>query len=436
MRRSLTITFAVRWAKLPVDASLSTGLGFSTRSACSRSIARWRILERKCRRRVCLAAAAVPPAALPAGSRFGAKRLVGLRMSNGHLLARRRGRCAKRRRYFALSSSTAFPRSPARRRTVTVGMVSTPSATITCLLRVAIALLATAPVANAQTPSRMTYELLDARVMAGTQIPGGPLSYLVTPSRRTFRILGTQPILDADGTKLGSLLAYVGDTRDPQVATSHSLELMEAWGPDAVVQGETAVLVQAQVNFDPRKKLQSTVALHVAFQLKDGKWTRLPEPPPRPDRPKTIGTGPLEVIDQPGFPFDRSGLEEAAKVVRRWLMATDAGDGRRLREEMSRDLASDVESKKAEWERSLPGRAHLKVNSQRRELYRIQTWEGEPSPKGTRLYFAYSVNLAGLGPAVEKVKLVKEEDRWRVRGYGLLIRHSQVGLLRTLMSSP
>jgi len=270
--------------------------------------------------------------------------------------------------------------------------------------------------------------------MAGAQIPGGPLSYLVTPSHRVFRILGSQPILDADGTKLGSLLAYVGDTRDPEVATAHSLELMEAWGPDAVVQGETAVLIQARVDFDPRKKFQSSVALHVAFQLKDGKWTRLRKPSPRPDRPKTMGTGPLEVIDQPGFPFDRSGLEEAAKVADRWLTATDAGDDRRLRQEMSRDLASDVESKKAEWERSLPGRAHLKVNGPRRELYRIQTWEREPSPKGTRLYFTYSVNLAGLGPAVEKVKLVKE-DRWRVRGYGLLVPHSQIDLLRTLLSS-
>jgi len=282
----------------------------------------------------------------------------------------------------------------------------------------------------------VTYELLDARVMAGKQIPGGPLSYLVTPSHRVFRILGSQPILDVDGTKLGSLLAYVGDTRDPEVATVHSLELMEVWGPDAVVQGETAVLIQARVDFDPRKRFQSSVALHVAFQLKDGRWTRLPEPPPRPDRPKTVGSGPLEVIDQPGFPFDRRGLEEAAKVVDRWLTATDAGDGRHLREEMSRDLASDVESKKAGWERSLPGRAHLKANSPRRELYRIQIREGEPSPKGTRLYFVYSVDVAGLGPAVEKVKLVKEADRWRVRGYGLLVPHGQLDRLRALMSSP
>jgi hypothetical protein len=95
-----------------------------------------------------------------------------------------------------------------------------------------------------------------------------------------------------------------------------------------------------------------------------------------------------------------------------------------------------VASNGAEWERGLSGRAHLQTKSPRRELYRIQTWEGEPSPKRTRLYFAYSLDVAGLGQAVEKVKLVREGERWHVEGYGLLVQASQRDRLRSVMSSP
>jgi len=103
---------------------------------------------------------------------------------------------------------------------------------------------------------------------------------------------------------------------------------------------------------------------------------------------------------------------------------------------MSTGLAKMTESRRAGWERDVVGRRHLKFNGPRRELYRLQTWEGEPSTKGTRLYFTYSVDVVGLGPAVEKVKLVIEEGRWRVLGSGLLVQAGQVDRLNVLMDYP
>ncbi len=155
----------------------------------------------------------------------------------------------------------------------------------------------------------MTHELLDARVMAESQVPGGPMSYLVTPpARHTFRILGSQPILDADGTKLGTLLSYVGDTRDPEAATAEAVELMNAYGLEAQTASDTAILVQARVGFDPRKRLNSTIGFHVSFQLKDGRWSQLPKPLRRRSRRR---------FPQPGRRITTSVIEPIVPQRRR-----------------------------------------------------------------------------------------------------------------------
>ncbi len=279
----------------------------------------------------------------------------------------------------------------------------------------ALALLGAAPVTNGPVATRVTYELLDARVMAGSQLPRGPMAYLVTPPGHTFRTLGSQPILDADGTKLGTLVSYKGDTRDPEAATAEALELMGAIGPEWQRGGETAVLVQARVGFDPRKRFNSTVGFHTCFHLKDGRWARLPEPPRRPGLPKSIGTGPLEVVDDPDFPFDGKGLAEAAQVAGRWMAALDRGDASALRQEMSESYASELESTKAHFERFVAERAVSKRDATHRELYRVQMRNGgRVLPGGRGILLLYDADAGRFGRSLEQVALAQEKGRWRV----------------------
>jgi hypothetical protein len=136
--------------------------------------------------------------------------------------------------------------------------------------------------------------------------------------------------------------------------------------------------------------------------------------------PKTIGTGPLEVVDDPSFPFDREALDDGAQVAGRWLAATDSGDASRLRAEMSEGFASNVESKRADWERQVAERGRFKLNGQRRELYRLQTTNRNPSRPGSNVWVVVAVDVVGVGNGVEKVRLERESGRWRVGSYAIL----------------
>lgn len=296
----------------------------------------------------------------------------------------------------------------------------------------ALALLGAAPVTSGTDTDAAIFKRMSDRMMAGSRIPGGPMAYLVTPAGHLFRVLGSQPILEVDGTKLGLLLSYVGESRDPVASTAEAVELMNALGPDWQVGGETAVLVQSRVGFDARNRFNSSVAFHTGFSLRDGRWAQLAKPPPRPDLPKSIGTGPLEVKDDPSFPFDPLGLGAAAEVAGRWLVAADSGDASRLSAEMSGELLSKVKSGSSAWEEHVAARARLELRGGRRELYLLQTWEGEPSPRGSRIWAVYAVDVEGVGEGVEKVHLAKESGRWRVLGYGLLFPKAKENIVRSL----
>jgi hypothetical protein len=282
----------------------------------------------------------------------------------------------------------------------------------------AFALLGAGAATSGPSTARVvTHALLDARVMGGSQIPHGPMAYLVTPTGHMFRTLGQQPILDEDGTKLGLLVSYVGDTRDPEAAAAKNAELMKALGLDAQVMNMRAVLIQDRVGFDPRKPFNTSVVLHASYGLQNGRWTELPKPPRRPDLPKTIGTGPLEVIDDPEFPFDRQALAEAAQLAHRWVLAVDAVDFDRMHKEMSERYFSLVTGpRQAEWEREMTQYAQIRHGAPRRELYRLQH---RSSDGGIAALVTYEVDLSVSGMrALEPVTLNKDLGHWRVTGYG------------------
>jgi hypothetical protein len=110
------------------------------------------------------------------------------------------------------------------------------------------------------------HEELDDLATQG-QLPTGPMSYLVTPVGHRFRFLGTVPLTDASGKKLAVLASYEGHTRDPAAAATAAAELMDAMGPELQAAGETDLVVQARVGFDPRKFVNRTTAFHVTFKL-------------------------------------------------------------------------------------------------------------------------------------------------------------------------
>jgi hypothetical protein len=293
----------------------------------------------------------------------------------------------------------------------------------------ALVLAGATPTPNISAPP-VSFESLYERAKSQAQVPSGPAAYLVTPPGHTFHVLGSQPILASDGAKLGFLISYVGDTHDPEVATAEAEELVAALGFEWYLNGERAALVQARVGFDPRKRVNSTVAFHVGFHSSDGRWRMLPKPPRRAGLPEAIGSGPIELIEYPGFPLDTDGISRVGRVAARWLQATDAGDVGTLKREMSNSLAAETAAGGREWRNTVAARARLVVSGGRRELYRLQTWEGEPSPRGERIWVAYSADVIDVGQCVERIRFVKEAGRWHVSGYALLIPQASRDALR------
>ncbi len=284
-----------------------------------------------------------------------------------------------------------------------------------------LALLSADPQPTARRKA-VTHELLDTRVMAGKTIPHGPMGYLVVPSGHVFRVLGQQPILDEDGTKLGMLISYVGDTRDPAAATTENAELMDALSLDMQVMGETAVMAQARVGFDTRKPFNSSIAFHTSYLLRDGHWVALSKPPCAPSAPcarsGTIGDGPLELVDDPAFSFDHEGLVDAATVARRYALAVDAGDLDRMRAELSPTYISQVVNRGPDaWAREMGSYARVRKGAPRRELYRLLHRDPGSGRIGTTVMFALDLGVAGKR-ALEQVLLERESGRWRVIGYG------------------
>jgi len=286
-------------------------------------------------------------------------------------------------------------------------------------IALSLALLGSGQPPPAVPPRAVTHELLDARVMAGESIPRGPMVYLVAPSGHVFRVLGQQPILDQDGTKLGMLVSYVGDTRDPAAATAESAELMEAFGLDMQVSGVTAVLVQARVGFDARKTFNASIGFHTSYLLREGRWVAQPTLPCAPSAPcarRSIGEGPLEVVDDPDFSFDRAGLGDAATVARRYSQAAEALDLDRMRAELSPISLAKVDTQPDAWKRQMDSYAQVRKRAPRRDQFQLLFREPGSGSVGARIAFALDLGVPGKR-ALENVILRREPDRWRVIAY-------------------
>lgn len=198
-----------------------------------------------------------------------------------------------------------------------------------------------------------------------------PLNYLVTPAGVMFRIRGMGPVIGGEGKKIGTKVVYVGESPEIDRIIADAERIAAALGPELEVAGESALMVQADVGYDPRKTISSYPSYTVVFQLGAGRWTRLPSKDPS-SKPLEV-EGSFKPADDPAFPFDKSKTSSAANAAARWVAALDEGDADGSVAAMAPAFRSETLGRIATWREKLTQRNALGVAGHRAELYRMQT---------------------------------------------------------------
>lgn len=250
---------------------------------------------------------------------------------------------------------------------------------------------------------------------AVTPLPGGGYSYLVTPSGHMYRVLKAGPVIVGEGKKLGTMVSYAGETREVARIGSDAEEIVAALAPEMELGGETSIIVQANVGYDPRKMISKSVSYNTVFERKDGRWGRLP---PKAGEPKELDgiDGSPKPPDDPSFPFDAAKMKGAADAAAKWVALIDAGNVDASVAAMSETFRSQVSP--GQWRGLVSQRSGLAAGAKRVELYRMQTRNGNvPMPPGGAAVVQYEVRSAQGGRFIERVMLLNEKDGWRPAGY-------------------
>lgn len=250
---------------------------------------------------------------------------------------------------------------------------------------------------------------------AATPLPGGGYSYLVTPSGHTYRVLQVGPVLGAEGKKLGTMVSYAGETREVARIRADAAEIVAALAPEMELGGETAIIVQAKVGYDPRETLPRSVAFNTVFERKDGRWTSPPAKAGEPEELEGVDGSPRPP-DDPSFPLETAKLKAAADAAGRWVALVDAG-------RVEASLAATSETFRAQvapdqWRGLVVQRSALAAGARRVELYRLQSRNGgSATPPGGGAVVQYELRTAQGGRIVERIMLLDEKDGWRPGGY-------------------
>jgi len=89
--------------------------------------------------------------------------------------------------------------------------------------------------------------------------------------------------------------------------------------------GESTIIVQADVGYDPRKVVSKSVSYNVVFERMDARWLRLPSKAAEPKELEGVDPSPQPPVD-PSFPFDSSKTTGAANAAAKWVALIDAGN--------------------------------------------------------------------------------------------------------------
>ena len=256
---------------------------------------------------------------------------------------------------------------------------------------------------------------------ADRPLPGGGYSYLVTSSGQMLRILKTGPITGVEGKKIGTMVSYAADTRDVARLVRDAEELVAALGPEIELSGETAVVVQAYVGYDPRKTISRSVSYNVVFDLNDGRWVRSA---PKKGDPKELGgvEGSLRPPEDPSFPYDPAKTNAAADAAAKWVALLDRGDASASVAAMGEAFRSQVKESMDRWRALLAQRNKPGAPGKRVELYRMQTRTGNvPVAAGGAAVVQYEVRPEQGGRFLERVMLLNEQEGWRPAGYAFQV---------------
>jgi len=250
---------------------------------------------------------------------------------------------------------------------------------------------------------------------AVTPLPGGGYSYLVTPAGHMYRLLKAGPVIGGEGKKLGTMVSYAGETCEIARIGADAEEIVAALGPEMELVGETSIIIQANVGYDPRKMISRSVSYNAVFEGKGGRWVRLP---PKAGEPKELDLidGSPKPPDDPSFPFDAVKTKNAADAAAKWVALIDADNVDASVAAMSETFRSQVS--RDQWRALVTQRSGLAAGAKRVELYRMQTRNGNvPMPSGGGAVVQYEVRSPQGGRFIERVMLLNERDGWRPAGY-------------------
>lgn len=281
---------------------------------------------------------------------------------------------------------------------VVMGWMYAPAMTLRPVLACAALLVACSRNADAVTP-----------------LHGGGYSYLVTPSGHMYRVLQAGPMIGGEGKQIATVVAYAGETREIARIGSDAEEIVAALAPEMELGGETSIIVQANVGYDPRKMISKSVSYNTVFERRNGRWRRLS---PKDGEPKELDgvDGSPRPPDDPSFPFAAAKMKGAADAAAKWLALIDAGKVDASLAAMSETSRSRVSPD--QWRALVTERSGLAAGARRVELYRMQTRNGNvPMPPGGGAVVQYDVRSAQGGRFVERVTLLNEKDGWRPVGY-------------------
>ncbi|HET8541431.1 MAG TPA: DUF4019 domain-containing protein [Anaeromyxobacter sp.] len=247
--------------------------------------------------------------------------------------------------------------------------------------------------------------------------PGGGYSYLVTPSGRMFRLLRTGPMIGAEGKRLGAVVSYAGDTREVARITSDADEIVGALGPEMEASGEPAIIVQANLGWDPRKTISTSVLYGVVFERREDRWARLPPKPGQPAEVEGVAASPGPP-DDPSFPFDPAAARDAAQAAARWVALLDASDADGSLAATTPSFRVQLEAELDTWRSLVAQRGRLGAAGGRVELYRMLTRNASvPVPAGGAVIVQYELRPPQGGRFLERVILLPERQGWRPAGY-------------------
>lgn len=252
---------------------------------------------------------------------------------------------------------------------------------------------------------------------AAGRTSGAWYTYLVAPSGHMVRVISIARGAVAADKQITMMVTYAADSPEVATVVREAGEIAAALGPELEAAGHSGLAVQAKFGWDPRQAFSTSVTYGVVFVLQDGRWVR--RPPEKEDPEKVKGADAhARSPDDPAFPFDRPGVDAAAKAAESWMRLLDDGSEDVVLASMSRAYRAQTESSLDRWRELNAKRRSACSVGDRLERYRMQTrMKVDPMPPDGVVLVQYEFRSAKGGRCLEQVAMMNEKGGWRPAGY-------------------